>query len=155
MPQEIESDSKRLKQIMLNLLSNAFKFTESGKIEIKCSVRKGLASVTRPVDHYSNHTMDLSKSVVRENSFYRPSMFTGDLNLTVNSRNPGTDENTFHTHLAIEVIDTGCGMDEKSRKELFNKFGTSIGEKGVNTNGLGLGLYLSKEICNVLGGDIT
>lgn len=51
--------------------------------------------------------------------------------------------------------DTGCGMNKKQLDDLFTKFGTGNNENGLNTNGLGLGLYLSREICQKLGGDIT
>lgn len=53
------------------------------------------------------------------------------------------------------MVDTGLGMDDKDRRELFTKFGTGKNSRGLNTNGLGLGLYLSKEICKKMGGDIT
>ena len=93
--------------------------------------------------------------MVRGWTFQKDQFQQDDPNLTVNSRNPAMEERTFHTHLAIEVIDTGIGMDEKSKQGLFTKFGTSMGDNGLNTNGLGLGLYLSKEICYKLGGDIV
>lgn len=132
--------------MLLNLLSNAFKFTQSGKIEINCVVRKGLASYDAEMKYMSNQTVDLSKSMIRGFSFSKNQMLTGDPNLTVNSRNHVNQHKTFHTHLAVEVVDTGIGMDEKAKKGLFTKFGTSMGYNGLNTNGLGLGLYLSKEV---------
>ena len=45
-------------------------------------------------------------------------------------------------------------MTEEEHGKLFIKFGTGMDSKNLNTNGLGLGLYLSKEITNKLGGDI-
>ena len=39
-PQNIVTDPKRLKQVILNLLSNSFKFTQRGKIEVNLYVKK-------------------------------------------------------------------------------------------------------------------
>ena len=58
-------------------------------------------------------------------------------------------------HLYIQVEDTGWGMDKKHLSDLFTKFGTGNNTNGLNANGLGLGLYLSKEIWQKLGGDIV
>jgi len=66
-----------------------------------------------------------------------------------------TEKEDHRRFLIIEVVDTGLGMDEKDRKELFTKFATGNNSRGLNTNGLGLGLYLSKEICKKLEGDIS
>ena len=39
----VESDEKRIKQVLMNLQSNALKFTrESGDINIKCEFIKGI-----------------------------------------------------------------------------------------------------------------
>jgi signal transduction histidine kinase/CheY-like chemotaxis protein len=110
-PETIYTDPKRLKQIIINLLSNSFKFTQIGKIEINLQVTQ--SSISDP------------------------------------------DENFLDGSLNIEVIDTGIGIEENERAELFSKFGTGKNLRGLNTNGLGLGLYLSKEICQKLSGDIT
>ncbi|MEA2015154.1 MAG: ATP-binding protein [Actinomycetota bacterium] len=47
-PEEIiiESDSRRVRQIIMNFVSNALKFTEKGKIEIKAGRRKGRVKIT-------------------------------------------------------------------------------------------------------------
>lgn len=66
-----------------------------------------------------------------------------------------SDDSFLYKFLHIEVVDTGCGMDKKSLSELFTKFKTGNNRKGLNANGLGLGLYLSKEISEKLGGDIS
>lgn len=51
-PQFISTDPKRVKQVILNLLSNSFKFTRRGKIEInvyskKSSVKKEKAQLLK------------------------------------------------------------------------------------------------------------
>ena len=45
-PSQVNTDPKRLKQVLLNLLSNAFKFTQRGKIEIKIDTTE----VAQPTD---------------------------------------------------------------------------------------------------------
>lgn len=60
------------------------------------------------------------------------------------------------THLKIEVIDSGAGIDESDRSKLFKMFGmidTSI-SKMTNTKGIGIGLSLSKQIVKKFNGII-
>lgn len=55
----------------------------------------------------------------------------------------------------IQIIDTGIGMDLKTKESLFQKFSKtrSLGTKGEKSTGLGL--YISKEIIDKLGGSIN
>ncbi len=54
----------------------------------------------------------------------------------------------------ISVKDTGPGIREEDLKKLFKAFSQII-EPGKNKEGSGLGLYLSKKLANLLGGDIS
>jgi len=58
-------------------------------------------------------------------------------------------------YLKIEVIDSGCGISDKDMPKLFKLF--SQGELHMNTiqKGFGLGLWVCKQICHALNGDIT
>jgi signal transduction histidine kinase len=46
-------------------------------------------------------------------------------------------------------------MSKEDKKSLFKKFGVLESSRDMNSNGLGLGLYISKSILNKLGGEIT
>ena len=57
--------------------------------------------------------------------------------------------------LEIQVIDTGIGIKQEDMCRLFKLFGFLDTTKELNTKGIGLGLHISKMICNVFGGDIV
>jgi K+-sensing histidine kinase KdpD len=55
----------------------------------------------------------------------------------------------------VSVTDSGIGIKKKNKKKLFKMFGSIKNEKkNINTNGIGLGLVISKLIVNKLGGVI-
>ncbi|TNV84250.1 hypothetical protein FGO68_gene11933 [Halteria grandinella] len=100
LPRFLKLDSKRLKQIMMNLLQNAVKFTYQGVIEIQL--------------HYDEAT----------------------------------------EYLVGQVKDTGIGISEEDQKSLFQVFGKLKNTESINTSGIGLGLYICRQLCKALKGDI-
>ena len=56
--------------------------------------------------------------------------------------------------LEIQVIDTGIGIKKEDLNKLFKLFGFLDTTKELNTKGIGLGLHISKKICQAFGGDI-
>lgn len=55
--------------------------------------------------------------------------------------------------LHIEIRDTGIGMDEETLKRIFSPFERAA--QNVNSEGFGLGLFLTKGLVKVLNGIIT
>ncbi len=100
-PKFIHSDPVRLRQILLNLLGNAFKFTEKGRITLKV----GFDSSTRQI--------------------------------------------------YFEVVDTGIGLTEAQISRLFNAFSQADASTTRRFGGSGLGLQISKNLAQLLGGSIT
>mgnify|MGYP000879381534 FL=1 len=57
-------------------------------------------------------------------------------------------------YLRIEIVDTGCGMNPQQVSRLFQKF-SQVNENTTKRQiGTGLGLWITKELCEMMKGDI-
>lgn len=54
----------------------------------------------------------------------------------------------------ITVEDTGVGMSESQMAKLFTPYTKIMSNRGLNKEGVGLGLAVSRNIARALGGDI-
>ena len=54
---------------------------------------------------------------------------------------------------ALEVADQGSGIDREDLDRLFSRFGR-VGDLTANPGGVGLGLFLSRELARLHGGDV-
>ncbi|MSR86753.1 PAS domain-containing sensor histidine kinase [Candidatus Peribacteria bacterium] len=57
--------------------------------------------------------------------------------------------------LHMSVQDEGMGIPEAEQKRIFQKFFRAKNVREVDTDGSGLGLYMSKKICENLGGALS
>ncbi|MDY7097723.1 MAG: ATP-binding protein [Pseudomonadota bacterium] len=55
---------------------------------------------------------------------------------------------------AFVISDTGSGMDEKRQKSIFEPFGESKSDSFGKSNGAGLGLSITRELVETMGGMI-
>jgi signal transduction histidine kinase len=100
---QMNSDMTKVRQVLLNLLSNAAKFTDNGAIRFDVSRERG------------------------EN---------GDW-------------------LAFRVSDEGIGMTPQQLDHVFEAFTQADNSTSRKYGGTGLGLTISKEFCEMLGGNIS
>lgn len=67
---------------------------------------------------------------------------------------PMQGDNTSRVELFIQVKDTGIGIREKDREKLFADFVRLDEKRNRNIEGTGLGLNLTKQLLDMMGGSI-
>ena len=122
-PELVIGDAGRLRQVLVNLVGNAVKFTERGEVIVEVS----LASRERE----------------------RPESDIGsvsDRNLTPVAHAPGSPEIRF------AVRDTGIGIPADKLGTVFDAFVQADGSTTRRYGGTGLGLAISKRLVELMGG---
>jgi signal transduction histidine kinase len=105
LPKTVVGDQLRLRQVLTNLVGNALKFTERGRVELKVEALSAIPSGKREV--------------------------------------------TF------TVTDTGIGIPEDKKPLIFRPFSQVDDSHSRSYGGTGLGLVISKEIVERMGGTIV
>ncbi|KAI8627229.1 hypothetical protein F5Y19DRAFT_465994 [Xylariaceae sp. FL1651] len=135
-------DPKRFLQIIINLVTNAIKFTKLSsvrQITIKAS-----AFTQRP-------TADLLYGVEYVPQRYPPKAPTSTFRSQVDYH--GLDAGN-DIYLSFSVTDTGTGLTESQKALLFNRFAQASPKTDIEYGGSGLGLFISRQITEMLGGEI-
>ena len=108
MPSQVVGDPVRIRQVMINLLGNAIKFTKEGEIFV--SLKKSGEVYQKDGKKYLN--------------------------------------------LAIQVKDTGIGIEEDKLPKIFDSFTQADSSTTRKYGGTGLGLTISKSLAELIGGSI-
>jgi len=163
LPRSLAIDQHRLTQILFNLISNALKFTEKGEIRLKISwqldkhaqtldVEESFAYIpTEGEDLPSNRT--LGCGFLNDHSEKLPHSFMANMIESEINYIPVLD-NTKPGVLVVEVIDSGVGIKQASLHHLFDKF-VQVSNQERNRLGTGLGLWITKSICEKMNGEIS
>ena len=79
--------------------------------------------------------------------------FTDEGYVLVKVKHLGTRDG--HTDLRISVVDTGIGIAKEKQALVFNKFDQADGSTTRRYGGTGLGLTISKQLAELMGGHIS
>ncbi|MGL4315595.1 MAG: 7TM diverse intracellular signaling domain-containing protein [Pseudomonas sp.] len=102
-PRKIKGDPTRLKQVLMNLLGNALKFTQEGHVALNICRRS---------------------------------------------------DKLGHAHLVFSVSDSGIGIPNETLSQLFKSFSQGDSSTTRRYGGSGLGLAISKELVEMMTGQI-
>ncbi len=102
-PDLVEADHVRIRQVLLNLANNAVKFTDEGHVLLSCELVK---------------------------------------------------KESQAAHLFFKVEDTGIGISPENQKKLFQSFTQTEASTTRKYGGTGLGLTISKQLVELMGGQI-
>ncbi len=132
LPQYIETDESKLRQVLINLLGNAIKFTQTGSVTLR--VAKELKVETLAGWEVEDEALSVAT--------------------TARVRNNVQPANLQPVTLRFEVEDTGPGIAPSELSSLFDPFvQTETGRQSME--GTGLGLPISQQFVRMMGGDIT
>ncbi|MEH1939764.1 MAG: PAS domain S-box protein [Nostoc sp.] len=111
--QYILTDESKLRQVLINLLGNAIKFTNTGEVTLRVKVREDNIDNSFPVSSLPNP----------------------------------------QSLITFEIEDTGLGIATEELDNLFQPFVQTASAKQVR-EGTGLGLTISRQFVQLMGGDI-
>ncbi|MFN6499926.1 MAG: PAS domain S-box protein [Nostoc sp. DedQUE01] len=131
LPRYIQTDAGKLRQILINLLGNAVKFTQTGGVTLRVRLENGEWGAGEEA---------------REQG-------AGSKGEDFSPLPPAPRPSASSHSLIFEIEDTGRGIAPEEMKNLFQPFVQT--SSGIQTkDGTGLGLTISRQFVRLLGGDI-
>jgi two-component system, chemotaxis family, sensor kinase CheA len=141
-PPVISTDGQRLQQILKNLLSNAFKFTDQGSV----TVRIGMVEAGKIGQDQGSAVGKTGKIGQKPNGTSEKSQGQGG-KIEKLAQLPAQSP-----VVAISVSDTGIGIPQEKQQIIFDAFQQVDGTTNRQYGGTGLGLSICREFTRLLGG---
>ena len=123
MPEGVSVDEKRLRQVLINLLGNAIKFTDEGQVSFSISLVEKLTTLPKTSD-----SLEMPTTQERDDA----STFNLEQQKTIYK-------------VRFQIEDTGIGMSPEQVEKIFLPF-EQAGSISKRSEGTGLGLAISHQI---------
>lgn len=131
----VSLDPSRVLQILINLLTNAIKFTAPSKT--RCLTVAVGASLEPPVLHHIAGFQFAPLGSTKANVSVADEWGDGEI-----------------LYIIFKVQDTGCGLTAEEKQILFQRFKQASPRTHAQYGGSGLGLFISKRLAELHGGQI-
>jgi PAS domain S-box-containing protein len=125
LPACVKGDEQRLRQILINLLGNAIKFTEKGSVTVQVEL----------IDHQFSVVNDQLENDQLENE------------------KPATCLLNAKSYIRFQVKDTGIGIAPEQIEGIFLPFQQARNHTR-SLEGTGLGLSISKKLAEIMGSEL-
>lgn len=136
-------DPSRLLQILINLITNAIRFTKN---ELTRTITVTLAaSRTLPLKSLAGIPYPAQPNA-RPNAEEKRNAEGDEIG--------GGEKDEDAVYLLVAVADTGCGMKTDELERIFLRFQQSSHKTHIEYGGSGLGLFISRELARLQGGQI-
>ncbi len=158
----VNADPAKLKQVLINVVGNAVKFTDAGTIAITVQVEHDSRVIEQ--EELKNSHLSSSGSALRGASVKAKTQSQAD-SKTVAKESPNhrpqnsaqmlTKIPRKQEKVTITVSDTGIGIDPSQQDKLFRPFVMVDGSTTRRFGGTGLGLAISRNLIELMGGTIS
>ncbi len=124
-PFAVRGDSGRLRQVLINLIGNAIKFTQHGEVVVQVQL------------HADQTTSAMPRQPQAPPRTPQPAPHAGQT-----------------CQLSFSIRDTGIGITPEQLSRLFRPFSQADGSMSRKFGGTGLGLVIAKQLVEMMGGTI-
>ncbi len=155
-PLLVITDSFRLQQVLVNIISNAIKFTENGEVFVKLSLLSE-KSITTNFIKKSALDENTSENLLEKNrNFFNENNTKTEKNSDISKNEDGFhSEESKYVEILFEISDTGIGITDEQKERLFKAFSQADSTMTRKYGGTGLGLVISQKILQLMNSNIS